>query len=220
MQGGKKMSTEEVLEWMCKDMTFWYMESGDSKEILYPITEERQQIVLNILNEQADLMIYGKNFYTIDRDIDKTINKTSYMYYVKKASAYKKKRGKLILPYDLKDDIMVVMTKLLHYYQKDNIPYLLIMINDEASIKDNLTNALNPFSYLNLSQGKILIHRDMIINVKGKLVILATAENEKKLSEKWRKIKKVIQDQNMDLPKMKIIKDSEFDCVRQNLLLT
>ena len=43
------MSTEETLNWMCKDMTFWYMESNNTKEIIYPITKDKQEIVQNIV---------------------------------------------------------------------------------------------------------------------------------------------------------------------------
>ena len=75
------MNVEKILNWMCKDLTLWYIESNNHKEIIYPLTKEKQKIVCDILNEQADMMVYGKNFYTLDKDIEKTIYKTSYMFF-------------------------------------------------------------------------------------------------------------------------------------------
>lgn len=214
------MNIEETLDWMCKDMAFWYMQTGDAKEIIYPITEDKQQLVERILNEDADLMIYGQNFYTIDKDISMTVNKISYTYYLKKASAYKKKRGKLMLPYDWKDDNMVIIKKLLTYYQKANTPYSLIIVDDVADVKDDLTNILNPFSYINVSLGKMLIHKDIVTKVSASSIILITSETEEKLLEKRLKVKECIQNQDITYEKIKIINDSEFDIdYFQNILL-
>lgn len=214
------MSTEETLNWMCKDMTFWYIEGGNTKEILYPVTEDKQKIVQSILNENADLMIYGKNFYTLDKEIAKTINKTSYTYYLKKASAYKKKRGKSMLPYDLKDDNAIIINKLLTYYQKYKIPYTLVVVANPPYIKDSLEEALNPFSYINISLGKLLIHRDIFTSVNNNLVILITDGNNECLEEKRLKIKEIIQSQNIKRDKIKVINNQEFDFdYLQNILL-
>ena len=214
------MSTEETLNWMCKDMTFWYMESNNIKEIIYPITKDKQEIVQNILNEDADMMIYGKNFYTIDRDIAKTIRKTSYTYYLKKASAYKKNRGKLLLPYDFKDNDAVIINKILTYYQENKIDYTLIIVTDFPCLKDNLKNILNPFSYINISSGKLLIHRDIYAKINNNLVVLITNDNNQCLVDKRLKIKEIIQKQNINQEDVKVINNQEyvFDYL-QNILL-
>ena len=185
------MNVEKILNWMCKDLTLWYIESNNHKEIIYPLTKEKQKIVCDILNEQADMMVYGKNFYTLDKDIEKTIYKTSYMFYLKKANSYKKKKIRDLLPYDIKDDKKIVINKMLSYYQQNNLPYFLVVL-DAKAFKENLIKALNPFSYFNIATKQILLHQDLIVNSNGKLIILVTAENLAALEKKRLKIEKVI----------------------------
>ena len=79
---------QEILNWMCEYMTFWYVDYGDYKEVLYPITKEKQDKVLSILDMRSDSLIYNNNFYSLSKDIIMTTDKASYTYYLKKSSYF------------------------------------------------------------------------------------------------------------------------------------
>ena len=163
---------QEILNWMCEYMTFWYVDYGDYKEVLYPITKEKQDKVLSILDMRSDSLIYNNNFYSLSKDIIMTTDKASYTYYLKKSSYYKKQKALKLLPYNLNDSSVEVIKKLSNYYQHYKLPFILLIIKSELDVKALITNYLNTITYLNLTEGQLINHADIETLVGDKLFLL------------------------------------------------
>lgn len=189
------MDIEKTLNWLCEYITYWYSEKDGNVKVHYPVTKDKQELVKQILDEQSDFIIYKKKCYYLEREIEVMEKGTSYFYYMKPASAYRRKKGCSILPYNIRDNQRDIVSKLIKYYKKEAIPFSLIMI-DSTLVFDKILDILNPFSYINTVKKQILKHCDICIKMNNKLIILFNESTNKCLDKKQQKINKIIKDYN------------------------
>ena len=162
---------QETLNWMCEHMAFWYVDYGIRKEILYPITREKQDIVLSILDMRANALIYDNKFYSLSKDIIMTTDKASYTYYLKKSSYYKKQKALKMLPYNLDNSPKEIIKKLSIYYQHYNLPFILLVIESDSHIMSYISTYLNFITYLDLDEQKIINHADIYTEINKKNIL-------------------------------------------------
>lgn len=184
------MDIEETLNWMCKYIAYWYIEEFDKKEVVYPLNKQNQKIVQNILQENADIIIFEDKVFIIKKEVEKNLNKTSYMYFMKKATAYIKNKIRIILPYDLKEEKLNIMKKMFAYSKKNYKPVMLVSIVNFEELNSILVKNLNPFTYINLNNKTILVHKDMYILIGDNVFILLFDLEVDKLNKKYYNLKK------------------------------
>ena len=157
---------QEIFNWMCEFMTFWYVDYGDKNDILYPITKADQKKVITILDKRANILIYDNNFYYLFKDVIISSKKTSYTFYLKKASYYRKQKALAILPYNLNESLIEKLEKLKVYYLNNNLPYILIII--ENLVNNDYQKYLNDITYLNYEEKRLIVHADIKVVIDGK----------------------------------------------------
>lgn len=179
------MNIKETLDWVTDNITYWYVKTLPSNEIeiIYPVTEDKIELLNKVFREDSNILIYKRNFYYTETYVNIDGNKVSYTFFTRRAREDKRKKAKAILPYSLNSKSEVVIRKLIKYYNDNNIPYKLISTNKDV------IPLLNPLSYLDVYRKKIIMHRDVYYVKNNKLIALVTSDNKENLSKKLENIK-------------------------------
>ncbi len=176
------MKIDEILKWMSKEITYWYVKNDGVKEVVYPAPTDQKEIVESIFREDANMIIYKNNFYYIEGEFAQEKKKVSCIYYMRKASSYRRKQAVSILPYSLRDKDEIIVQRLIKHYNENSIPYELLCTDKDV------VSILNSFTYLDIFDKRIILHKDVYYTKNNKLIVLLTSDNRENLSKKIKQI--------------------------------